>query len=180
MKRDRQQWLIILYLLGVRRIRILNFGCVCQEWSKVLHWPHTHIFSCLYLTLNLLTTTIVAPPSNASKWQVGFNSAFKGLNVKYWTRFRSVNIYSMPLYEVWKWNIHVNVKEKRPGEVMNFQRKFHMPIQVNVYIRNFFNLCQIVGNTFYDTPSKPNWFSGYLDMTVALKYFNVNVMQINP
>ena len=36
---------------------------------------------CTYftLTLNLLTTTIVAPPSNASKWQMGFNSAFKGL-----------------------------------------------------------------------------------------------------
>jgi hypothetical protein len=33
------------------------------------------------LTLNLLTTTIVVPPSNASKWQVGFNSAFKGLNL---------------------------------------------------------------------------------------------------
>ena len=32
------------------------------------------------LTLNLLTTTIVAPPSNASKWQMGLNSAFKGLN----------------------------------------------------------------------------------------------------
>jgi hypothetical protein len=32
------------------------------------------------LTLILLTTTIVAPPSNASKWQMGFNSAFKGLN----------------------------------------------------------------------------------------------------
>ena len=31
------------------------------------------------LTLNLLTTTIVAPPSNASKWQMGFNSVFKGL-----------------------------------------------------------------------------------------------------
>ena len=31
------------------------------------------------LTLNLLTTTIVAPPSNTSKWQMGFNSAFKGL-----------------------------------------------------------------------------------------------------
>jgi hypothetical protein len=31
------------------------------------------------LTLNMLTTTIVAPPSNASKWQMGFNSAFKGL-----------------------------------------------------------------------------------------------------
>ena len=31
------------------------------------------------LTLNLLTTTIVVPPSNASKWQIGFNLAFKGL-----------------------------------------------------------------------------------------------------
>ena len=31
------------------------------------------------LTLNLLTTTIIAPPSNASKWQMGFNSAFKGI-----------------------------------------------------------------------------------------------------
>ena len=33
------------------------------------------------LTLNLLTTTIVAPPSNASKWQMGFNSAFKRLSM---------------------------------------------------------------------------------------------------
>jgi hypothetical protein len=33
----------------------------------------------IQLTLNLLTTTIVAPPSNASKWQMGFNSALKGL-----------------------------------------------------------------------------------------------------
>ena len=31
------------------------------------------------INCNLLTTTIVAPPSNASKWQMGFNSAFKGL-----------------------------------------------------------------------------------------------------
>ena len=31
------------------------------------------------LTLNLLTTTIVAPASNARKWQMGFNSAFKGI-----------------------------------------------------------------------------------------------------
>ena len=34
------------------------------------------------LTLNLLTTTRVAPPSNASKWQMGFNSAFKGLSTE--------------------------------------------------------------------------------------------------
>ena len=39
-------------------------------------------------TLNLLTTTIVASPSNASKWQMGFNSAFKGLIV---VRIRNVS-----------------------------------------------------------------------------------------
>ena len=36
----------------------------------------------LLLTLNLLTTTIVVPPSNASKWQMGFNWGFKGLNIQ--------------------------------------------------------------------------------------------------
>ena len=41
------------------------------------------------LTLNLLTTTIVAPPSNASKWQMGFNLAFKGL--KYFVSFAGYN-----------------------------------------------------------------------------------------
>src|SRR5215469_2012165 len=29
-------------------------------------------------TLNLLMTTIFAPPNNASKWQMGFNSVFNG------------------------------------------------------------------------------------------------------
>jgi len=33
-----------------------------------------------FLTLNLLTTTIVAPPSNASKWQMGFNPLNAELN----------------------------------------------------------------------------------------------------
>ena len=37
----------------------------------------------LTLTLNLLRTTIVAPPSNASKWKMGFNSAFKWLKFQY-------------------------------------------------------------------------------------------------
>jgi hypothetical protein len=41
-----------------------------------------------YLTLILLTWSIGSAPNNASKFQVGFNSAFKGLNkvsyVKVW------------------------------------------------------------------------------------------------
>ena len=41
-----------------------------------------YIYVYIFLTLNLLTTTIVAPPSNASKWQMGFNSACKGLTAE--------------------------------------------------------------------------------------------------
>jgi hypothetical protein len=33
--------------------------------------------------LNPPTTTIVAPPRNVIKWQMGFNSAFKGLQSMY-------------------------------------------------------------------------------------------------
>ena len=38
------------------------------------------IFRSTTLTLNLLTWTKWWPPANDSKWRVGFNSAFKGLN----------------------------------------------------------------------------------------------------
>ena len=47
-----------------------------MEYSAVVSCE----YSLVILTLNLLMTTIVAPPTNASKWQMGFNSAFKGLN----------------------------------------------------------------------------------------------------
>jgi hypothetical protein len=38
-----------------------------------------YTLSAIQLTLYPLTTTIVAPPRNAIKWQMGFNSAFKVL-----------------------------------------------------------------------------------------------------
>jgi hypothetical protein len=51
----------------------LNISNLSTEYKKCVF---KYISS---LTLNLLTTTIVAPPSNASKWQIGLNSVFKGL-----------------------------------------------------------------------------------------------------
>jgi hypothetical protein len=36
----------------------------------------------IYLTLILLTSTKWRAPASASKWQMGFNSAFKGLTTK--------------------------------------------------------------------------------------------------
>ena len=52
----------------------LSSGAALQTQSAAAHKG-------VILTLNLLTTTIVSPTSNASKWQMGFNSAFKGLNI---------------------------------------------------------------------------------------------------
>ena len=52
--------------------------------------------SLISLTLNLLTTTIVAPPSNPSKWQMRFNSVFKGLNFQFF--FRAAANRGPPVY----------------------------------------------------------------------------------
>jgi len=41
---------------------------------------HTHIHLSAHLTLDLLTWKIWWAPNNAGRWQMGFNSAFKGLN----------------------------------------------------------------------------------------------------
>ena len=48
-----------------RRITFMNF-------IKLFRW---------YLTLNLLTWKIWWAPNNVSRWEVGFNSAFKGLTL---------------------------------------------------------------------------------------------------
>jgi len=44
-------------------------------------WHNPKIARLEFLILKLLTTTIVAPPSNARKWQTGFNSTFKRLTM---------------------------------------------------------------------------------------------------
>jgi len=51
----------------------------CKLTVKILAYSVFFLKIFTKLTLNLLTTTIVAPPSNINKWQMGFNSAFKGL-----------------------------------------------------------------------------------------------------
>jgi hypothetical protein len=53
-----------------RPVRFLSLGFINKRISSMVF---------VKLILNLLTTTIVAPPSNASKWQMGFNLAFKVL-----------------------------------------------------------------------------------------------------
>ena len=60
-------------------------GLLCNWHVKNSHSGletyHREVFSCFpgSLTLSLLTWTIWRAPTNASKWRMGFNSAFKGL-----------------------------------------------------------------------------------------------------
>ena len=76
------------------------------------------------LTLNLLTTTIVAPPSNASKWQMGFNSAFKGLN---WLMFYSVQrFFVSQMFEI-------SVTTNKPAQLNNFRLLLQLPYLGSYY-----------------------------------------------
>jgi len=68
------------------------WACVMKSrWmnARVLTWwnAYTKCNSSLALTLILLTWRIWWAPNNASKWQMGFNSAFKGLNHVIGSRF---------------------------------------------------------------------------------------------
>ena len=60
----------------------------CALWRLLVNWSMLHckkkrhsglLTLTLSLTLILLTWTIWRAPTNASKWRMGFNSAFKGL-----------------------------------------------------------------------------------------------------
>jgi len=46
---------------------------------KTQYYKISKILKFSYLTLNPLTWKIWWAPNNASRWQMGFNSAFKGL-----------------------------------------------------------------------------------------------------
>jgi hypothetical protein len=84
---DKEMWLL---LSSHKNTFDLDVTCPRSKsdcWSYIVHSVYYSAVPTIstknaqncQLTLNLLTTTIVAPPSNASKWQMGFNSAFKGL-----------------------------------------------------------------------------------------------------
>jgi len=61
------------------------FCCVWGSHTLLVKYPLSFGMNCLlYLTLILLMWRIWWAPNNASKWQMGFNLAFKGL--MYWNK----------------------------------------------------------------------------------------------
>ena len=67
-----------------------ELGKLCKPRRTSLRGSDVHAKSnCL--TLTLLTWTIWSAPTNASKWRMGFNSAFKGLKenkIRYLRKFK--------------------------------------------------------------------------------------------
>ena len=58
-------------------------------WSYATHVPitNTYIYLFIYSTYNPYTANVENIPNNARKWQMGFNSTFKGL---VWSSFRTI------------------------------------------------------------------------------------------
>ena len=63
-----------------------HLASVLLRYPSVLQQP-------FLLTLNPLTWKIWRAPNNASRWQMGFNSAFKGLMVSAYSADMIVNIF---------------------------------------------------------------------------------------
>ena len=73
---------------------IVPFACPEISFThSSIYNPSSHVLrgrprfcrhSGFQLTLTLLTWTIWRAPTNASKWRMGFNSVFKGVNHDFW------------------------------------------------------------------------------------------------
>jgi len=74
------------------------------------------------LTLNLLTTTMVAPPSNASKCQMGFNSAFKGL--KYTYNVKYMHCIQCLKGKIWSLWIVKNIKQNNIKKAVRYKNSW--------------------------------------------------------
>ena len=70
----------------VRSKKNLLLFMVKASWNVMAHEQKPDFFfrrnGRVHLTLNTLTWRIWWVPNNASRWQMGFNSAFKGLNLQ--------------------------------------------------------------------------------------------------
>jgi hypothetical protein len=78
----------------------------CDFFAVICFFIITHakIMCIFHLTLILLTWRIWWAPNNASKWQMGFNSAFKGLsfNVLIYILLFLVHVGLILSFRIWK------------------------------------------------------------------------------
>ena len=84
-------------------------GCLYYLYLIIFFWD---FLNNLNLTLILKTWRIWWAPNNASKWQMGFNSAFKG----------SFKTLCTTLYRYWQWHNKL-VMKKKPWVTSEIKRK---------------------------------------------------------
>jgi len=82
---NRVWYSFILFSAIIIDLSFCNELCCCMDTMSQAHrlCSHNRFYASLQwrlLTLNSLTWRIRWAPNNASRWQMGFQSAFKGLN----------------------------------------------------------------------------------------------------
>ena len=89
------------------------------------------------LTLILLTWRKWWTPNNASKWQIGFNSAFKGLN-----RIHIEGNKNNVLLQISKWSERINLRTIRRG-TRNTKCTVDMTVDMTALVLSwgYFNVC---------------------------------------
>jgi len=96
------------------------------------------------LTLNPLTWKIWLDPNNASRWEVGFNSAFKGLNDIYEWHIRRQYIIFNNNQSAYTVRISLNKGKYEPWTHLYPFVKVGECILLKVSISNFSTLLSIV------------------------------------
>ena len=89
---------------GLRRPKLQDEDSSASSIDFKNAWSCTYVlfrfsWRSAKLTLILLTWKIRTAPNNASKWQMGFNSAFKGLSAQAFLPYGPNDIYKSPGFE---------------------------------------------------------------------------------
>ena len=93
------------YFMRIASIELCHFAAYCQITCCAYIWTQYGLEFSHCLTLILLTWRIWWAPNNASKWQMGFNSAFKGLKI----------LLDLTLSEGWDSSVGIATRYKLEG-----------------------------------------------------------------
>ena len=104
----------ILYTI-YKKIKLIHMTSVLNSFMDYFH--HTYC----NLTFILLTWSTGWAPNNASKWQMGFNLAFKGLTV-FWGQDLSLSLG----LQAWRWGTIMLPKQSVKFQYIRWEKSINL------------------------------------------------------
>jgi len=99
------------------------------KWNSVLNLLLLLCFTCFHLTLILLTWRIWWAFNNASRWQMGFNLVFKGLNRETSENYKRKSQTSVVC--IWKCQTQPNILSFFKTEAPKILRKIFNTVSID-------------------------------------------------